>query len=105
MLALWRRFRDMSIKAYKTVYERLNVAFDVYSGESMVTSENIDTSMKCLRERDLLVEKYTWESKRDRDYKVEGTQPTDEKPAYAVDLSKWKMGKPVVQKAGKLSDT
>ena len=34
-LALWRRFRDLSIAKYKEVYARLNVHFDVYSGESL----------------------------------------------------------------------
>jgi len=34
-LALWKRFRDLSIEEYKLVYKRLNVEFDVYSGESM----------------------------------------------------------------------
>lgn len=33
-LALWRRFRDLSIVKYKDVYARLNVDFDIYSGES-----------------------------------------------------------------------
>ncbi len=34
-LALWKRFRDLSIDEYKLLYKRLNVEFDVYSGESM----------------------------------------------------------------------
>ena len=33
-LALWQRFRDLSITKYKDIYARLNVEFDVYSGES-----------------------------------------------------------------------
>ena len=36
-LALWRRFRDMSIEKYKQIYKRLNIEFDIYSGESQVT--------------------------------------------------------------------
>ncbi|KIY70938.1 arginyl-tRNA synthetase [Cylindrobasidium torrendii FP15055 ss-10] len=99
MLALWRRFRELSIEAYKKVYQRLNITFDVYSGESLVTTANIDASMQRLRNSNLLVEKFAWESKRDRDYNAVGQQAQDEKPAYAVDLSKWKMSKPVVQKA------
>ncbi|KAL0961209.1 hypothetical protein HGRIS_006177 [Hohenbuehelia grisea] len=98
-LQLWQRFRTLSIEAYKKVYQRLNVSFDVYAGESLVTTANIATAMERLRNKNLLVEKYAWESKRDRDYKTEGAAPSDEKPAYAVDLSKWKMSKPVVQKA------
>ena len=33
-LALWQKFRDLSIEKYKQIYARLNVEFDVYSGES-----------------------------------------------------------------------
>lgn len=35
-LKLWKEFRDMSIEKYKEIYQRLNVSFDVYSGESQV---------------------------------------------------------------------
>ncbi|GAM24351.1 hypothetical protein SAMD00019534_075260, partial [Acytostelium subglobosum LB1] len=35
-LAVWSRFRDFSIEKYKTIYDRLNVHFDVYSGESQM---------------------------------------------------------------------
>lgn len=34
-LALWKRFRDLSIVEYQRIYARLNVHFDVYSGESL----------------------------------------------------------------------
>ena len=44
-LGNWRRFRDLSIEAYKKVYERLNVTFDVYSGESQV-GELMDEQVK-----------------------------------------------------------
>jgi arginyl-tRNA synthetase len=40
-LALWQQFRDMSIKKYQKTYARLNIAFDVYSGESQVKQETI----------------------------------------------------------------
>lgn len=33
-LSRWRQFREMSIEKYKMLYKRLNVEFDVYSGES-----------------------------------------------------------------------
>lgn len=33
-LAQWRNFREISIKKYKELYKKLNVEFDVYSGES-----------------------------------------------------------------------
>ncbi|OAP54805.1 arginine-tRNA ligase [Fonsecaea erecta] len=40
-LALWQKFRDMSIKKYQNTYARLNIEFDVYSGESQVKAETI----------------------------------------------------------------
>lgn len=40
-LALWRRFRDLSIEKYKETYARLNIDFDVYSGESQVRPESL----------------------------------------------------------------
>lgn len=40
-LALWQKFRDMSIAKYQKTYARLNIEFDVYSGESQVKAENI----------------------------------------------------------------
>ncbi|AEO68632.1 uncharacterized protein THITE_2118216 [Thermothielavioides terrestris NRRL 8126] len=38
-LAQWRRFRDLSIARYRETYERLNIRFDEYSGESQVSEE------------------------------------------------------------------
>ncbi|KEF52220.1 arginyl-tRNA synthetase [Exophiala aquamarina CBS 119918] len=40
-LALWQQFRDLSIAKYKRTYARLNIEFDVYSGESQVGAETI----------------------------------------------------------------
>jgi arginyl-tRNA synthetase len=40
-LALWQKFRDMSIQKYQKTYARLNIEFDVYSGESQVKAETI----------------------------------------------------------------
>lgn len=34
-LSLWRRFRELSISRYADVFDRLNVFFEVYSGESL----------------------------------------------------------------------
>lgn len=42
-LALWQQFRDLSIKKYQKTYARLNIEFDVYSGESQVKAETIKT--------------------------------------------------------------
>jgi arginyl-tRNA synthetase len=38
-LALWERFRNLSIARYRETYSRLNINFDVFSGESQVTEE------------------------------------------------------------------
>jgi arginyl-tRNA synthetase len=35
--ALWQHMRDVSIDAIKTVYDRLNVDFDLWNGESTIT--------------------------------------------------------------------
>ncbi|EEH42285.1 arginine-tRNA ligase [Paracoccidioides brasiliensis Pb18] len=40
-LALWQRFRDLSIEKYKETYARLNIGFDCYSGESQVKPESL----------------------------------------------------------------
>jgi arginyl-tRNA synthetase len=41
-LALWKRFRDVSIEHYIKLYARLNISFDEYSGESQVNPETMD---------------------------------------------------------------
>ncbi|KAJ7620545.1 arginyl-tRNA synthetase [Mycena polygramma] len=103
-LSLWRRFRDLSIDAYKKIYARLNVEFDDYIGESLVTNHHIDNTMQELRTKGLLSEKHKWESQPGRDYKLppatddEGKPLRDANPAWAVDLHKFKLDKPVVQK-------
>lgn len=38
MLEQWQRFRDLSISSYETMYDRLNISFEVYSGESQVNA-------------------------------------------------------------------
>ncbi|KAI8647713.1 hypothetical protein BD408DRAFT_439151 [Parasitella parasitica] len=75
-LALWRRFRDLSIFKYKQIYGRLNIHFDVYSGESQV-GEHMTRAMKLLDDCQLLE-------------KSEG--------ALIIDMEKYKLGKTVVQK-------
>lgn len=47
-LALWRRFRDLSIKKYRETYARLNIDFDVYSGESQVKDESMKAAYDTL---------------------------------------------------------
>lgn len=50
-LALWNQFRVMSIKKYKKTYERLNIHFDEYSGESQVERKTIQMVSKELVEK------------------------------------------------------
>jgi arginyl-tRNA synthetase len=49
-LALWKRFRDLSIARYKETYARLNITFDSYSGESQVAESDMDEAAKKLTE-------------------------------------------------------
>eukprot|EP00029_Vermamoeba_vermiformis_P006564 TRINITY_DN2607_c0_g1_i1.p1 TRINITY_DN2607_c0_g1~~TRINITY_DN2607_c0_g1_i1.p1 ORF type:complete len:590 (+),score=236.05 TRINITY_DN2607_c0_g1_i1:461-2230(+) len=76
-LALWRKFRDMSIEEYKKIYARLNVHFDVYSGESFQTEASVK-ALDALKEKALLTE--------------------SEKGGFIVDLSKFKLPSTVIQK-------
>lgn len=77
--ALWQRFRDLSIKKYVDTYKRLNITYDVYSGESQVLKESMDKASKILEEIGLA-------------QKDEG--------AVIVDLTKSnkKLGKAIIQK-------
>ncbi|KAI0908791.1 arginyl-tRNA synthetase [Ustulina deusta] len=45
-LSLWKRFRELSINRYKETYNRLNIQFDEYSGESQVSEEAMDGAAK-----------------------------------------------------------
>ncbi|KAJ5316558.1 hypothetical protein N7508_001066, partial [Penicillium antarcticum] len=47
-LALWRKFRDLSIEKYKQTYARLNIDFDVYSGESQIKGESMSGAYKLM---------------------------------------------------------
>ncbi|OAV94648.1 arginyl-tRNA synthetase [Puccinia triticina 1-1 BBBD Race 1] len=55
-VALWKRFRDYSIKQYEQDYARLNIKFDVYSGESQVTHESMDVALKVLKDKGIAIE-------------------------------------------------
>ncbi|CAE6419267.1 unnamed protein product [Rhizoctonia solani] len=52
----WRRWRDLSIEKYKEEYARLNIAFDVYSGESQVGANTLKASLDRLKEMGLVSE-------------------------------------------------
>jgi arginyl-tRNA synthetase len=77
-LGLWKKFRDLSIEKYKETYARLNVHFDVYSGESQVSKQNIATALEHIRASDY-VEKA-------------------ENGALLIDLSKYKLEKAVIER-------
>lgn len=47
-LATWARFRDLSIDKYNRTYARLNIHFDVYSGESQVEKSRMERAVKQL---------------------------------------------------------
>lgn len=52
-VALWKRFRDLSIKRYKQTYARLNIEFDVYSGESQVPEPDMEAAAKTIAEKNV----------------------------------------------------
>lgn len=76
-LALWGRFRDLSIEKYTQIYARLNIEFDVYSGESQY-SAGMKRSMKLLGDKKLL---------------------EDSNGAIIVNMEAYKLGVGLVQKA------
>jgi arginyl-tRNA synthetase len=75
----WRVWRDLSIKKYEEEYDRLNVKFDVYTGESMVGKEWQDKALERLDEMGLISD-------------VDG--------AKLVNLEKWKLGTAILRKKG-----
>jgi arginyl-tRNA synthetase len=50
-LALWQRFRDLSVQKYRDTYKRLNIEFDEYAGESTVSPESIKAVAEELAEK------------------------------------------------------
>lgn len=78
-LDLWRKFRDLSIVKYKQTYARLNIKYDVYSGESQILDSSMESAAKTLREKGV---------------------SSEDAGAVIVDLTKHskKLGKAVVQK-------
>lgn len=49
-VSLWQRFRDLSIGKYKQTYSRLNIEYDIYSGESQVSKESMEKAGKILKD-------------------------------------------------------
>lgn len=54
-VALWKRFRDLSLSEFNRVYDRLHISFDNLNGESFY-SDRIPAVVDMLREKDLLEE-------------------------------------------------
>lgn len=52
-VALWQRFRDLSLLEFERVYQRLGVTFDNYNGESFY-SDQIPAVIDWLKEKNLL---------------------------------------------------
>ncbi|KAF5379361.1 hypothetical protein D9757_007618 [Collybiopsis confluens] len=73
----WREWRELSVKKYEAEYDRLNVHFDLYLGESMVGQKSIDNAIKRLDEMGLI---------------------EDHEGAKLINLEKYKLGKAVVRK-------
>jgi arginyl-tRNA synthetase len=48
LIGLWKHFRDLSIKEYKKIYERLGVRFDVYLGEGFFSKRSEEVVDDCL---------------------------------------------------------
>src|SRR5262249_54458595 len=75
-LALWTRFRNLSIEKYRETYARLAIEFDIYSGESQV-NDGMMRALTKLEELGILKES-------------EG--------ARVIDLSEYKLGTTIIQK-------
>lgn len=54
-VALWQKFRDMSLVVFEELYKRMGVTFDNYNGESFY-SDKIPAVVDMLREKNLLEE-------------------------------------------------
>ncbi|CAA21267.1 mitochondrial and cytoplasmic arginine-tRNA ligase Rrs1/Mrs1 [Schizosaccharomyces pombe] len=78
-LKVWARFRDLSITKLKDTYDRLNIHYDEYDGESQVSLELMNKMVDELRSLNLIEE---------------------DGGALLIDLSKHdkKLGKAIVQK-------
>ncbi|KAI8854537.1 hypothetical protein BC829DRAFT_424517 [Chytridium lagenaria] len=76
-LKLWQKFRDLSIEKYTDVYGRVNVSFDVYSGESKYSANQMRETVDKLNILGLLT-------------------PSD--GAKIVDLNQYKLGAAIIEK-------
>jgi arginyl-tRNA synthetase len=76
-LALWSRFRELSIHKYKDIYKRINVEFDIYSGESQYSLRQMKSVVDELKDKKLL---------------------TNDGGALLVDLKEYQLGTAVIGK-------
>lgn len=79
-LSIWKKFRDLSIEKYIDTYSRLNIKYDVYSGESQVSQEAMHNVIDLFNKKGLVHE---------------------DRGAKLIDLTKFnkKLGKCLVQKS------
>lgn len=79
-LKIWKKFRDLSIEKYIDTYSRLNIAYDVYSGESQVSQVTMNEVIELFNKKGLVHE---------------------DRGAKLIDLTKFnkKLGKCLVQKS------
>jgi arginyl-tRNA synthetase len=75
----WRVWRELSVKKYEEEYARLNVKFDVYTGESQVGRVWMEKAVARMEELGLI---------------------EDVNGAKIVDLEKWNLAKAVLLKKG-----
>lgn len=54
-LELWKWFCDISLNEFKKVYDRINIKFDYYTGESFY-NDKMDAVVKQIKEKNLLTE-------------------------------------------------
>ena len=54
-VALWQRFRDLSLEVFNKLYERMDIGFDNYNGESFY-SDKIPAVVDLLEDKGLLTE-------------------------------------------------
>lgn len=78
----WKVWRELSVKKYEEEYDRLNVHFEVYTGESAVSQKSMDDALERLNEMGLIEES---------------------NGAKLINLEKWNLGKAVVRKRGRFA--
>jgi arginyl-tRNA synthetase len=92
-LALWREMIRLSEAQFKTIYDRLNVRFDVMLGESFY-SPYLDATIEDLRTRHI-----ARESHGALCVFSDGTGPPDEDPFLIKDQDGWRPNPALVQKS------